>query len=266
MVLPTPWSGAHLTQLCSRRSYPRHWHDSFGIGLIEAGGQRSASGRGMVEGLAGDIITVNPGEVHDGHALGGQSRRWSMIYLAPGLLQDGCELTDPGAELIRPVLHDPALAASLQALLQRAGAATAGDAVARLACDEALARFCRELRRYCSAIARPELETVDAVAMERVRCRLADDLHQVPTLAELAQDAGLSRFQLLRHFSRCHGLPPHAWLLQARIHRARHHIAAGATLADAAAAAGFADQSHMTRAFSRHCGYTPGAWRDAQRR
>lgn len=268
VVLPTPWPGAHLTRLCSGRSYPRHWHDGFGIGLIEAGGQRSASGRGPVEGLAGDIITVNPGEVHDGHALGDRPRRWSMIYLPPELLRDGCELSDSGAELVRPVLQDPTLTVSLRLLLQRVDVATAmaGDAVTHLACDEALAQFFRSLRPHCSEVVRPEPETADAAAIERVRSRLADDPQHAPTLAELAQDAGLSRFQLLRHFRHRHGLPPHAWLLQARIHRARRHIAAGDSLAGAAAAAGFADQSHMTRAFSRHCGYTPGAWRDAQLR
>jgi AraC-like DNA-binding protein len=34
-------------------------------------------------------------------------------------------------------------------------------------------------------------------------------------------------------------------------------------LADTAAASGFADQSHMTRIFTRHFGFTPGAWQRA---
>jgi AraC-like DNA-binding protein len=34
-------------------------------------------------------------------------------------------------------------------------------------------------------------------------------------------------------------------------------------LAHAAAAAGFADQSHMTRIFTRQFGFTPGAWQQA---
>ena len=37
------------------------------------------------------------------------------------------------------------------------------------------------------------------------------------------------------------------------------------SLAQAAADAGFADQSHMTRTFARHFGYTPGAWLAALR-
>jgi len=42
-------------------------------------------------------------------------------------------------------------------------------------------------------------------------------------------------------------------------------IREGSTLASAAAAGGFADQSHMTRVFSRQYGFTPGAWQKAQK-
>ena len=96
-----------------------------------------------------------------------------------------------------------------------------------------------------------------------MRERLADDLLHAPTLDELAALAGCSRFQLLRRFQQLHGLPPHAWLLQQRLERARQLIRQGHGLAQAAADAGFADQSHLTRHFSRQFGYTPGAWRAA---
>ena len=89
----------------SARSFPRHMHDVYGIGVIDRGGQRSASGRGAVEAVRGDVITVNPGEVHDGVALRGEARAWRMLHLAPALLADAA----PGLELTRPVLNDPAL-------------------------------------------------------------------------------------------------------------------------------------------------------------
>ncbi|WP_449405942.1 helix-turn-helix domain-containing protein [Massilia phosphatilytica] len=55
----------------------------------------------------------------------------------------------------------------------------------------------------------------------------------------------------LRQFAGATGLTPHAYLIQRRIEAARALLARGAALADAAAASGFADQSHMTRIFIR---------------
>lgn len=65
-VHATPCVGVHCTQVESARHYGRHWHDSHGVGLIDGGAQRSASGRGLVQAQAGDMIATNPGEVHDG--------------------------------------------------------------------------------------------------------------------------------------------------------------------------------------------------------
>ncbi|MFZ1346580.1 MAG: helix-turn-helix transcriptional regulator, partial [Tabrizicola sp.] len=79
-------------------------------------------------------------------------------------------------------------------------------------------------------------------------------------LAELAQMSGLSRFHFLRSFAKATGLTPHAFRLQARLHLARRLIQAGQPLADAAVEAGFADQSHMTRLFTRSYGMTPGGY------
>ena len=52
--------------------------------------------------------------------------------------------------------------------------------------------------------------------------------------------------------------------LVARGERAERQLACGMALADASAASGFADQSHMTRAFSRFRGYTPGQFAAAR--
>lgn len=95
------------------------------------------------------------------------------------------------------------------------------------------------------------------------RAMIDDDPLAAPTLAQLAGEAGLSRFQFLRGFARATGLTPHAYLVQRRIHRARRLIGSGVRLADAAAACGFADQSHMTRLFVRSFGMAPGSYAKA---
>ncbi|MET2830746.1 helix-turn-helix domain-containing protein [Mesorhizobium shangrilense] len=56
-------------------------------------------------------------------------------------------------------------------------------------------------------------------------------------------------------------MPPYKWLVQRRVARAKEMLAGSASLADIALASSFADQSHLTRIFSRQVGRTPGKWR-----
>lgn len=268
-VLGSPWKGVHGTWIDSARHYGRHWHATYGLGVVEQGAQRSASGQGDVEAFAGDLITTNPGEVHDGRPLGADSRRWRMVYLEPQIVGSMVEVPADMA-LIRPVVHDARLGQALRLLLDRlecwnAGAATPADA---LACDEALTHACGLLLQgHATAMAPQEGGAgIATTRMLTVRDRLGDDPLDVPSLEQLATLAGLSKFQLLRQFQKVFGLTPFAWLLQQRAERARALIRDGAGLASAAAACGFADQSHMTRTFARHFGFTPGAWQQAMAR
>lgn len=83
------------------------------------------------------------------------------------------------------------------------------------------------------------------------------------SLTELAALAGVSRFQFLRAFTGEIGTTPHAYLIQRRVCIARQLFAAGEIPAQAAISAGFADQSHMTRAFVHYLGITPARYRAA---
>ena len=254
----SPWDGVHCTDIESDRHFGRHWHDTFGVGLLVDGAQHSASGRGGVDAYAGDLITTNPGEVHDGRPIGDGPRRWRMVYLSPAAM---AAFTDtPDLQLTRPVMQDAQLAALLGQLFHRLDT---GD-TDPLAHEEALVSLCGVLLDRHTTAQAPS-RVADAV-MDGVRDRLAAEGVPPPTLAELAEATGLSRFQLLRRFEKQHGVPPHAWALLQRAERARGLIARGIGLADAAADAGFTDQSHMTRQFHRHFGFTPGAWRLATTR
>ena len=264
-------AGVQATTADTTRSFARHSHDTFGVGVLCRGAQRSASGRGPVEARSGDVITVNPGEVHDGSPFDERGRAWRMLYFEPALVHDVARelgaATPTSIELERPVLHDEALAACFE----HAFAAVTRPAIAfdSLACDEPLFELMVAfVRRHMTVRLRaPTNASIDGISalIGRARERIDDDPCQSVTLAALANEAGLSRFQLLRGFARDTGLPPHAYLIQRRISIARRFIEQGQALADAAAAAGFADQSHMTRAFVRAFGVTPARYAGAVR-
>ncbi len=79
-------AGTIAVEATRARTFGRHSHDTYGFGVIDGGAQRSSSGRGPVEAGAGDVITVNPGEVHDGAPIGDGPRTWRMLYAEPGVL------------------------------------------------------------------------------------------------------------------------------------------------------------------------------------
>jgi len=78
---------------------------------MTSGAQRSWSVIGQVESEAGDVIMVNPGEMHDGMPVDGSARGWRILYLDPNMVarEMADEATD-GELIVRPVARDPRLA------------------------------------------------------------------------------------------------------------------------------------------------------------
>ena len=264
--------GVEAVMAETRHSFAKHTHETFGIGYMYAGAQKSASGRGMVEAGAGNIITVNPREVHDGHPIGDGPRGWNMLYFAPDLIADAArDMTDGKSDqysFVQPVMDRPDVRNCFAALFDAIANGTA-DA-ARLRRQEMLLILLHHAVMTPGHPDAPGLHTAsrNAVASNRIRNAKAL-LDDAPTtshsLDDLAKAAGLSKFQTLRDFTRATGLTPHAYLIQRRIDVARDMIKRGETLADIAHGAGFADQSHLNRHFVRAFGMTPGRYARAVR-
>jgi AraC-like DNA-binding protein len=247
-----PVAGVDAMAAHTARSFPRHTHDEFGVGVVDAGGHASWSDRGEVEAGPGHFITVNPGEVHDGRPAADAPRAWRILYFAPHVfaaLRADVAGSSIEPRLIAPVFAEPGLRRAFERAF-----ACARESVASLEAETSLLLFMADLGRQ---IGGPRLTHRAPPALTHARARLDDDPSSAPTLAELARETGSSRFQLLRAFAREFGLTPHAYLIQRRLTLARALLRAGRSPADVAAATGFYDQSHLTRCFRRHYGLTP---------
>lgn len=100
--------------------------------------------------------------------------------------------------------------------------------------------------------------------LERVRERLEDDPRRLPSLTELAAQAGVSRSHVARGFRRRYGRTVGDHVRALRVERARKLLTTtDLALARVAFEAGFADQSHMNRLVARRLGVTPGRLRAA---
>src|SRR5205814_9890162 len=108
--------------------------------------------------------------------------------------------------------------------------------------------------------------TLDLAAVELVRDHLAAHATEQTTASTLEQIAGIDRFTIARHFRRAFGTSPDRYRTLRRLALARAAIERGRPLAEAAANAGFADQSHLTRQFKRAYGMTPAHWAELSTR
>jgi AraC-like DNA-binding protein len=103
-------------------------------------------------------------------------------------------------------------------------------------------------------------------SLVRARQFLLDHLADKVTLDAVADHARIDKFHLCREFSRELGLPPYAFLTQARVVRASILLRRGVAPSDVASRVGFCDQSQMHRHFVRIVGCTPGIYAGARMR
>lgn len=97
-------------------------------------------------------------------------------------------------------------------------------------------------------------------AVHRVRAILDQAYEQEVHVAQLADAVRLHERYLISLFKTATGIPPHQYLLARRLEYARCLLGAELPLSSVAAAAGFTDQSHLTRHFKRTFGLTPGVY------
>lgn len=98
--------------------------------------------------------------------------------------------------------------------------------------------------------------------LRRVTEALAESAPDTLSLAELAALVDLSSAHFARAFKASTGVTPHQWAFRHRISKAETELScSSASIAEIAAANGFASQQHFTTAFKRHTGTTPAAWR-----
>ncbi|MCH0567046.1 MULTISPECIES: AraC family transcriptional regulator [unclassified Streptomyces] len=247
-----------LTARFDRHVYAPHAHDEYTVGVCVGGSEVIAYRGGRLHAGPGSIVVLAPGEMHTGGpATPTDGYAYRALYAAPGLVDDGVLGAPP--HFREAVLDDPELAAAL--LAAHADIARCPDP---LEVESRLPWLLTALARRHST-ARPVGDTVagaDRIARQ-VRDRLTDDLTDPPSLAGLAAELGLSRYQLLRAFRTTVGIPPYAWLAQHRVTRARALLETGLRPAEVAGLVGFADQAHLTRWFRRVLGVTPAAYRNS---
>jgi AraC family transcriptional regulator len=203
--------------------------------------------------------------------------RFAVLYRAPGEVhadrygENGCDnvnivVTAAGWESFEAARPHPVPVvclrqAELAALAHRmVRELSANDAATVLGLQglglELLASLCRGDQAFGTRLGQPPwLRSVRDMLNGRFRDQ---DLE----LGALAREARVHPASLTRAFRQAYGVTPSEYLRTLRLQWSMEELRAGErTLAEIALEAGFADQSHFSRAFRRQFGTTPGSVR-----
>ncbi|RMQ42705.1 hypothetical protein ALQ04_200005 [Pseudomonas cichorii] len=245
---------AHYTH----HEFQPHWHDAWAVGVVLKGAHDNSArhnGSGVV--TQGQVTLIEPGQLHAGRAIGSAPCQYLMLYLPERLLNDAeCWHQGPRSVVQRQGFYAPKLA---EGLLAASRLESASGLHAEVIWSNLINEFVSEVTGFC---VREQIGGVRSVnrAAKLARQYLHDNLGNAFSLDQLAHAAGISKYHLCRLFTASFGLAPQQYLRQIRVQHARDLLRGTASLSDVALQSGFADQSHLGRAFKRAYGVTPGAY------
>ncbi|BCM84327.1 helix-turn-helix domain-containing protein [Methylobacterium indicum] len=248
----------------NRARYDRPDHHT--LSLYLEGGEGVVREDGAVSGGGPDKLCLLPAG-HESRWLIGGPLRMLHLYVAPETLayQAVSALdVDPRTVSLHELTfaEDPATAMLMRgAVLPLDWAAGADRMALGSACHLLLHAL---LRRHAGGGARAVTGGLAPAIRRRIAELVEARLAEALSLDVLADEAGLSTFHFAKMFKASFGVPPHRYVTERRIARAKDLLAeGGASLAQIALACGFASQSHFTRRFAQATGLTPAAWRGA---
>ncbi|MFC4351113.1 AraC family transcriptional regulator [Fodinicurvata halophila] len=235
------------------KAYALHRHDTYAIGITLSGVQAFHFRGALWHCLPGQCHILHPDELHDGGAGTEEGFGYRIVYIDPSLIQEAC----PGEAL--PFVDTPVVDLARMPDVPIQEVWDMEGTLDELEQNELVAAVARLL-----ALAVPRRKTRSMTlflpGLDRVREHIASCPAKRHSMAELERLADLDRWTLARQFRAAFGTSPRRFRTQRQLDLVRHRIQAGATLAEAANEAGFADQSHMTRQFKRAYGLTPACW------
>ena len=249
-----------LSATFHRLEFAPHTHETYCIGVMEAGIQKSRICGASHSAGAGDFYFINPDVVHEGRPdIDGY--RYRMIYPSVDLMNGLLEDATGKAVHTMPAFQNDTLAApqfSEKFLKLHRQMEEGKD---RLATESQFHALMVDLVNAFGDKPIVLAGSKAGKAVHRARDYLDAHFDADISLADVSAVAGLSRAHLIRAFKAEFHVPPHAWLTDRRIREARRLLRKGADIADTAADCGFADQAHLTRHFKARIGVTPAVYR-----
>ena len=192
-----------------------------------------------------------------------QPSEFLLVVLEPKFVADAVGYGETTAWRLIPVLQDPMIAHMLFALRAEVCDGCPSGRPYGISLCMALAIHLVGCYAATPAPAGFRKGGLSPDRLRRVLDHIEGHLSDAIKLTQLAEVARLSSSHFSAQFRRSTGLPPHRYLLQQRIKRAKELLAAeGMSLAEIGYTLSFPSQAHFTTTFRKLVGTTPGAYRE----
>ena len=237
------------------QKFPNHFHDYYVIGFIEDG-QRYLSCKNKSYNVgSGDLTIFNPNDNHTCAQIDNRTLDYRCIniqidimkkitfeitnkeyipYFTENVLFNN-ELVTPLQELHRMIIHEEQ------------------DFKKEETFFFIMEQLITEYSEGSSLVNLQESNT----EMDNICEYLRNNYMKSITLNDLSELTGISKYHLLRSFTKQKGISPYSYLEAIRINEAKRFLEQGISPMEVALKTGFTDQSHFTNFFKKFIGLTP---------
>lgn len=237
------------------QKFPNHFHDYYVIGFIESGERCLSCKNRKYTVEPGDLLLFNPRDNHTCEQINGGTLDYRCINVPPETMSKAAfEIT--GKEYLpyfspAVIFHSElaSLLRELHMIIMEEEKDFRKEEIFFFLLEQLIEEFSEEGIEQSG----PEENRETKIICNYLEKNYMKNI----TLDELSGLTGLSKYYLLRSFTKQKGISPYRYLETIRIDRAKKLLEQGVLPIEAALQTGFADQSHFSNFFKKFIGLTP---------
>lgn len=241
-----------------KQKFPNHFHDHYVIGCIESG-MRKVTCRGekfLIE--PGDLLFFNYRENHACEQVGDFPLNCRFINIKRERMKEITEeITGKSEypEFVKPVIRQCSKSEMLREVYRMVA-----EGKEEFEKEEFFYLLMEQLLSEYAVFEKKGVQVPDTERLNAVCDYIKEHYSENISLEQLCRIAGVSRYSLIRYFTKYKKITPYQYLESTRINQAKLYLEEGMEPAEAAVMTGFSDQSHFTNFFKRLFGLTPAQY------
>ena len=237
------------------QKFPNHFHEYYVIGFIE-NGQRYLSCKNKEYTIApGDLLLFNPRDNHTCEQIDGKALDYRCINIQPEIMSKAVfEIT--GREYLPCFTSQVVFHSELVPLLKELHLMIMQEEK-DFRKEEIFFFLLEQLIEEYTDQNMPSPKSEQSMEAKAICEFLEQNYMKNITLDDLSNLTGLSKYYLLRSFTKQKGISPYSYLETIRIDKAKRLLEQGVLPIDVALRTGFTDQSHFSNFFKKFIGLTP---------